>query len=188
MSRIFHRPDLSLLRPAETPAAGAVLDTLKQTNLDPREVLLVGSAALALYGVILENDPYIDLDQQATRPGDVDVLSTGSYARSVYDGLKHKGLDVRLKTENTNRATILRVDSSPLPLDVITYYNPHNSMQRYDERFRAKVDRDSRAIEGAGGIRVATERKIEQELAGRVKELKSKTDLANLRNHLRTRR
>lgn len=179
MFRVFHCSEHAPLRPAATPAAERVLETLERCDLNPEDTLLVGSAALALYGVTLSPHADRDVTNPVERPGDVDVLSTASYAEDVFDGREHAGFAVRKETENTNFATFLRVNSAPLRLDIITYYKG-GSMARFDARFRARIARDSREIEGAHGIRVATERKLGQELAGRYRDPKAQRDLAEL--------
>lgn len=146
------------LIPADTPAARKVVETLQSIDLDPNEVMLVGSAALALYGVelALVADPIRDYATPKERPGDLDFLSTVHYIEQLYahgtqrlPKFTKKSDDSGLSTHNT--ATIIRapaVTKDTLPIDIITPFqetrhNPNTLDKKLRERILA-----SRAIAG----------------------------------------
>jgi hypothetical protein len=80
------------LVPPDTEVAGRVMQTIDRADLDPEHVMLVGSAALALYGTHLSTyDPGLCRHVEE-RPGDVDFLSTTQYMEALYATGEHAGL------------------------------------------------------------------------------------------------
>lgn len=179
MGLFKNKNELPHLTPANTEASATVLETIERLQLDPDETMVVGSAALALYGAILSNyDPLTG--ESKPRPGDVDFASTASYMDHLYQNGTPTGLEAVIKPV-VNRQTILRVETGALPADVITRYDERHSMERYDARFRKVIAERSRRIEGTG-MRIADYELIERELRSNAKfDQKAASDLAALR-------
>lgn len=195
-----YRPEnLPPLTPADTEAASKVLETIQSLELDPDELVLVGSAAIALYGLTLRSDrspiptPLGQPDIQPEpklRPGDVDLLATGAFASQLYEQghLSGHALHVGGHSARIGDA-VLRTDSTvPLPVEVIVDKAAARSpLGRYSRKFSAYMDAHSRPIAGlAGGPRVATPYMIREDLYQRSTALDTKatSDLNQFNAHL----
>ena len=141
MSLFKHHSEQLPLQPADTEASERVLTTLERSNLDPHHILLVGSAALALYGVTLSPDERTG----ASRPGDIDLLTTTHYAEQLYNTGKGTVKDI----VNRDHMTVLRFDAEPLPIDIITAPQESLDLARYDRHLQKRMD-GSRVIAGLG--------------------------------------
>ena len=128
------------LIPASSAEAEQVLATLERTDIDPTQVLLVGSAALALYGATLERD----FTTGEPRPGDVDLLASTTYASQLYAAERGTIKDL----VNNNHLTVLRLsDGEPLPIDIITAPRDSLNTNAYDQRLYKRIQ-EGRQIEG----------------------------------------
>jgi hypothetical protein len=164
MSMFFRKKnELSPLVPSDNTINERILRTIEQADLDPQEVMVVGSAALLLYGAELDfYDP--DLGEIRERPGDVDFASTASYMEDLFANGTRSGAVAIRKPSDNKRQVMLRIKTDFLPVDVITRYRDGGNMERYDERFRrAVLARSSRPIDGASA-RVATPSYLRGEL------------------------
>lgn len=114
------------ITPADTPATEAILHTINHLQshegetLDPEKVVLVGSAALTLYGVQLQPAPHTP---ETPRPGDVDLATDMRYAR-LLEATGH----VTKKHGNVSgisSGTVFTLNADlPLPVDVIGREKP----------------------------------------------------------------
>ena len=153
------------------------METINQLGLVRDEVILVGSAALTLYGVHLFADPLLEEDKKP-RPGDVDFVSTLEYASHLALSGLGNSLPVKIKNNAVGRR-ILKIDSQPLTADII----PHDihASTRADRSFRKKIATHSVAIDGTD-IRVATPEKLHQQLSRQHRlDRKAASDKAMLR-------
>ena len=94
----FHRSNSSRLRrysPERTDATDKVFGTIDQLKLDRDEVIIVGSAALALYGVTPPSGH--DAKKNKARPGDVDFVSTQGYYTELERNGTASGLSAKTK-------------------------------------------------------------------------------------------
>lgn len=157
---------MASLAPAETSASYRVLASLnfasEKLDLDPKEVVLVGSAALALYGVTLYRDPYSY--ERNDRPHDVDMASTvAEMQRQATNGNFAKLQD----NQPEGRQIVIRsFESRPLPVELISRIEQNRGPigpDEYDHRFRQHWKKQSIPIEDSD-FRIATPGKIASEL------------------------
>ncbi len=167
------------------------LDELRELN--PAEVMLVGSAALALYGA---NLPQYDslTGKSGTRPGDIDLATTGQYTDDLYQlGISTPGgityaerrpQDIEAEQggppihSSRRRDTILQLHGLSMPVDVITGYHDGDNLQRYDDAFRRIIARNSVPLQGSA-VRIATPKYMKDHLSLRARggDLKAQSDL-----------
>lgn len=153
MFNLNKKNDLKPLEPADTPETERILNTLEKIAINPDEVMLVGSAAMALYGIRLYPvDPLTNKYHQ--RPSDIDFASTASYMEQLHGDRQLSQYVVTRKPDIGNQ-TILRVASDPMPIDLITRFRDGSGMEAYDQRFRAQMIKKSRPLQGSV-VRVAT--------------------------------
>lgn len=174
------------LVPPDTEVAGRVMQTIDRADLDPEHVMLVGSAALALYGTHLSTyDPGLCRHVEE-RPGDVDFLSTTQYMEALYATGEHAGLAV---TQRLGQSTgpVLQLDSTPLPIDLISRYKGGDSLVQFDKYRRELFARVGRPLAGTA-IRIASPTHIKKELARRLVDLKARRDLEDFKVALRQRK
>lgn len=188
------------LRPADTEAAAKVLDTISGLeHLRTEDLLLVGSAASALYGIDLPNEVKLPLPfpgypqeiQIVQRPGDVDFAISAQYAQDVHDEKMFSGLSVRRKEHRKTDEVILHASehSLPLAIDLIARYDGRDTLAAYDEMFRARLQAHSREIAGlSNGIRVATPDYLLHELRKGSADEKRKRDLLIHKAYFRTKK
>lgn len=175
-----HEADTTPLTPPDNETTEHILATIEQLQLDKDEVMVVGSAALVLYGAKLNTyDPVFRRD--TPRPGDVDFGSTPGYMEHLYQHGSPSGISGIVKPVG-NRQTILQFSTDHLPVDVITRYNSdRHDIAEYDSRFRKLMRRHSRPLAGSS-VGIADESYILHELRshGRV-DPKAAADLRAFR-------
>lgn len=174
---------LEPLIPANTPVAHKVMETLRslEGRIDPDEVMLVGSAALVLYGVRLHSfDDPISGRSGKNRPGDLDFTATVEHM----DTLFARG-DFTLK-ENIDPHTIQTVLHSDartpneLPVDVITrYQDGRQDPSKYDTALRKHI-RTAHTI-GSTAFRIISLDEAISSLQSSFKDPKAQLDLAAAR-------
>lgn len=165
-------PDTTPFTPVDSEATDRVLETLENSDLDPKATLLVGSAALALHGAVLHTT------SGETRPGDVDLLTTTGLAQDVFAKGSFNGEPVTIKDNwNHKVMTVLRLDTAPLPIDLITA--PLHTMDpaAYDARLRKRIAA-ARPIIGMNGYRIISLDDIIRAQKNNMDE-KSRYDLAS---------
>lgn len=168
-----NRAEYGPLIPPNTAAAEKVMATIDRVQLDPKQVMLVGSAALVLYGSRLHNDTIIE----NSRPSDVDFLATTNYMESLNATGKHAGLLVTHKPGYTN--SVLRLDSEPLPVDLISNYRGDMPPSEFDQDRYALFAHVGRPLAGTA-IRIASPEHIKRELRARRVD-KSRRDLKDFK-------
>lgn len=171
-----------------------IINTVEQLELDKNDhFIIVGSAALALYGII----PPAQWDEDhKPRPGDVDLAVTHALISALYKNRRTpSGVPVRRKEDHVHtRQTILQVDPHAidpphLPVDFITRFNPKiHRPDKYDAGFGKHFESNSHVVPGGNGIKVATLHHIRNELHSR-KHLdpKARDDLSALDRHISSR-
>lgn len=165
--------------PIQSSKAEQVLATLELSGLDPEHTLLVGSAALTLYGAELLHDPLTYKE----RPGDVDLQSTTSHAEALYAQGSYNNTPVRIKENmNNHQTTVLQLAAEPLPIDLITA--PQNSLatDAYDSRLLRKIQSSPR-IDGSD-FRVLSLQNIIRSKNILASDPKAANDLASARDAL----
>lgn len=178
MINIVNRGHGEILIPAETPEAQSVLETIDHVGFDPEEVVLVGSAALALYGVKLP--PFPDKNS-LPRPHDVDFRTTNEFASAI-NPVTHPHLTLSSQIRYAGE-TIDNYWTSYLSVDVITK-QPWTSLKRSDKRLREGI-RNAPRIEGSH-IRIVPAAHVEKRLRSRAAtDPKAAEDLYGLREKIR---
>lgn len=162
--------DHSPLIPAETLATEQIYGTLEHAPIDPEQVLLVGSAALALYGAVLGGGM---LD--ANRPGDLDFVATVEHMEDLYQ--QKLGYERHIPH---SKSTVLRIDTPVLPIDLVSRYRG-GSPTAYDEKLRRTMHAASRPLADTA-FRVATPHLLQRELRRRQhNDSKARQDLIALK-------
>lgn len=183
----FHLPDLSQL-PSES-LEHRIISSVEALDLDPSRFIIVGSAAIALYGIA---PPEYVYDPEHPRPHDVDLATGASaYAELIVSGRTPSGVPLVEKpilskvSGYISRATPVDTDVSLLPVDIITRFNPiKNNPKQYDEGFHRYFSQHSIPLPGSSSkIRVASPHYIEQELVRNSLDPKYALDLATFRRH-----
>jgi|GEM_PF-6909202 len=191
MSIFKTHQELSPLSPSDSEASQRVLRTHELLDLDDDQMILVGSAAMALYGIKLSPFDPIDINQTMTpRPSDLDFATSPLYMQTLYDPGVPLGSHVTpsghpLHAEQlTNGLVKLRIETPELPVDLLSgFRDERDSLTRFDEAFRRYTHANSRPVEGST-LRVITPRAMRRELAKRQRvglDPKAKSDLARLR-------
>lgn len=183
------------LVPADTPTNQCILDTLKSFDLDPKEVMLVGSAALALHGVELRpfQGPSDNPDNLAPRPADVDLAATSSYMEHLYSHGAPNGQRFRVKTiaEAHNAQTIMQSGNMEgnnlLPLELVTRFQPaRGSQEKYDRKLRKYINRVSRPLADTA-FRIITLEAVVKNLSASARyEPKADQDIVAIRRRMNT--
>ena len=149
-----------------------IVRTIDRLGIDPSRAVVVGSAALTLYGVELQDR----IDGIArSRPHDVDLsvdvttfLSQceAEQARLKKDCETPPSLKLA-KDLNQTLLTIPAKDPNHLPVDIITRYQGQDekkSIQKYDAGFASYYRKNSLQLPGSNGIRVITQDRLVAEL------------------------
>lgn len=182
---------VSPLTPADSPAAERVLRTYELLELDYSQMMLVGSAALTLYGVeLLPFDPIDGENTFAPRPSDLDFATRATYMQQLYDPAKPdtaqttpNGLAMRAKIMTAGRRG-LHITTPELPVDLLSNFRDgRDNLARYDAEFRRYLAANSRPVEGTT-MRIITPEAMHTELLKRQRtgmDPKAATDLADLR-------
>jgi hypothetical protein len=146
--------------PSRQAIAERVIGTAERLDLDPAQAVLVGSAALLMYGVQLPEN------YGAQRPSDVDLsVSTALYNQLAEAEATPSGLPVvdgNNRNLPSNIFTIPAGNSDALPVDVINRFKPRGmvTVAEYDKRF---AEKPYNVIDGTN-LRIATLGQIYREL------------------------
>jgi len=164
-----------------------IIESIEATDIDLERCMLVGSAALALYGVRLGLGP-----NGSPRPSDVDLAASPVMMHELMDqGQTPSGMGITKKGFNSSR-TVLRIASDEhdprlLPVDLlarVTSDDERRTVLKFDRKFIAKtLPRSSTVVPGTN-IRIATPRHIAEDLyqtAGL--DPKAQGDLNAIRRH-----
>lgn len=173
-SRNKHETTPLIVPQSETTAR--IMATIEHLQLDQDEVVLVGSAALVLYGATLgQYDPI--KDQYTERPGDVDFAASPEYMQKVFAEGAPSGTKPSRKDVHNNQ-TVVQIDTPYLSADLITrFQEDRDDLSQYSTKFRQRLGKHSRPIAGTG-YRIATSRSIEEELRRNFSDPKAQQDLA----------
>ena len=160
-----------------------IIRTLEASPIDPEQVILVGSAALTLYGVDLPR-----VDPNKDRPEDIDLATSPIYISEVYmKGGFHE------KDELTKQMIIRQAQcaSGFLPIELICRYRNYRGggPAGYTQRFAKFWAANSQDIPGSR-FHIATTAVIAAELENRagsfrtILDQKAAQDLASLRSFI----
>lgn len=131
-----------LISPVWSPKAEEIVETLNHSGLNPEHTLLVGSAALVLYGANLSSD---ELHPETPRFGDVDLSTTANHAKEIFDSRLDSDSPLVIKTGNQNNMTrtVIRMDAKPLPIDIITaplsLSGDERALAKHDKRIHDRI-------------------------------------------------
>lgn len=174
---MLHKRRLNSMKPIDISQVNSdgvenrIIDTIRSADLDPQQYMLVGSAALTLYGIDLINH-----QTNLQRPHDVDLAVTAALYKELLENKQSpSGLRVGTKKKYVgnfipgNSQHILqarpdKIDSSLLPIDLITRYKSDFTVDEYDAGVRRHFDKNSHTIPGTNGIRIASLGHIATEL------------------------
>jgi hypothetical protein len=160
-------------QPSAVPSSSEsekVIDTIDFLRLDPEKTILVGSAALALYGYDLHDyDPV--LGNSSPRPSDLDFATLPTYMNEIHAN----GINGLVAVPKPHLATlpgtetILTIPSEPLSTELISRYNPDVSLRRYEARFNRYWQHRSQELTTPKGtpFRIIGARTLRQELSSR---------------------
>lgn len=178
-----------------------IVRSIERLDIDPSRFVVVGSAALKLYGIKLPNfntlSRYGNQEDSATteRPGDVDLNTQASLLQELYEaGATPSGAPIKLKQQADPNQTILAVErdetADTLPVDMITRYKPERgSIEKYDAKMKHYYASHSVVVPGADGIRVASPDHLKKNLRRNSSDPKYRDDLdAFLRHEAQLRR
>jgi hypothetical protein len=168
-----------------------IVDSAEHLGLDPERSVLVGSAALVLYGVQLPQvDALLDPSGETVRPKDIDFTVNASYFIELHkNGQTPSGAPVELLDDNANKQfTILTTKNhSPshiLPADLLTRYTAdYGSVRQFDRGFQKHFRKHSTVIPGSNGLRIATPDYLKMSLKSRSVDFKYLDDLRALEAH-----
>lgn len=168
--------------PPENEATKRVIETICSLELDPDQVLLIGSAALTLYGLTMNPYAGIPSDERPTqfdeetgeqyvippqpsspenarlsRPNDVDLAVSEPYIIDAYNNVVLKTVSkVPQDVRSGHRGRrVLTLSTQPLRTDLIASGNG---------RAFKKAHEQGRIIEGTQGIRIASPSLLKSEL------------------------
>lgn len=151
-----------------------VVNVIDSTGIDTEQAVLVGSAAIACYGVKLS-----DLNGE-TRPSDIDLAVTCKlYSQLFNTSQTPNGMLVEKKKVVGGSRTNILTTNSELPIDFINSMPSYGNPLRHDQRF---VNSPYNLV-GDTGIKVATPKIILQELRRNSLDPKYKSDLRIFINH-----
>lgn len=161
MGLFKNKHDYAPLALPDNPKVERIVQTIEAANLDPEQVMLVGSAAITLYDIDLswrnEQGEYEE------RPGDVDFSIALDYLYQIDHDGHPDGLPIAAKANNDKLSqNVLQVHTPFLPVDLITMHSTEKSKERrkvLGDRFRASLQQHSRPIDGVN-VRVATPQKL----------------------------
>lgn len=168
MSLISRSPAPSILPLPNTEAAYHVAETSNAIELDRREVILTGSAALALYGL-------------HRIPKDIDLHTTILYRNELRDnaprGMWHKS------TERRSDGVVDTYNSAGLPIDIIANEPWFLSPDHADDKLRRRIERHGICVDGIP-IRVVALDSLMKHLK-RTPTEKAQADLRDIRANRR---
>lgn len=170
--------------PPDTSKTAQILRTFEHSELDPSRVVLVGSAALYLYGAELETEERALLSAVHThgRPRDLDLAALPSYMRELEARAYNHGL-LGSPGEETIGQTIVKlkpVEPDDLPIDLITSFTQkRGNIEYHDRKFYKGMSKHSRPVVGTN-MRITSPGVIEKELKRRARlDPKAAADLAS---------
>lgn len=168
------------LTPANTPIASRILRTYELLGVDPDHAMLVGSAAMALYGITPSSyDPVLHAARE--RPSDLDLATDPLYMSDVFTHGTATGLSA-IRKFVTSPQTVLRVNTPEMPVDLITRFRDgRNAIEQYSARFMHHLSQTSRPIDGSE-LRVITPTALLAELARNNLDPKAASDLSMARD------
>lgn len=177
----------------DDPTKLKIIDTIEQLGLDPRQVTLVGSAALKMYDISLFQE--VDIYNPGTlrkgaRPSDVDLTVPAAYWDELRinsttpqgvpvdynESISHRGRAVDNNILNAHHSSDLNL----LPVDIITRFNGYN-LARHDANFTKFHDKFDHLIPDTQ-VRIQSLGRIAAELTMRSGDGKANGDLAAIRN------
>lgn len=172
--------EVQSLAPDDSDVSALIIETIDHLKLDPRETILLGSAALSLYGVTLDEHDAVSTPD-SRRPSDLDFASTASYMNQLYTGGTPSGLRAELKTSHAPKYTILHIDTPAMPVDITTTYQAGSpGMLKHDNKLRQRIERYAVPIDGTD-MRVAAPNDLAKILKYNSSDPKARQDLAALR-------
>lgn len=189
MSLSIFRPSPESTQPVgvNSEIGHRIIESVEAAGLDLERCMLVGSAALALYGITLGPD-----EHGSPRPSDADLAASPFMMHELFeDGETSTGVNVRLKDNNSSRTT-LRIDTPSLrpdllPIDLITRVNTSDearNVRKFDKKFITQTLPQASSIIPGTRIRLATPAHIAKDLKlGGVEDIKAANDLRKLREH-----
>lgn len=143
--------------PIDNKTSELILSSIEKSRLDLTQVKLVGSAALALYGVELQIDPM--KNDLSSRPGDVDFIT-----HPEYFGQLSARPDSNLKDSRAFSSQLIqRIDGDGLPIDIITSFdNTKHNVDKFTRAFHKNIA--SSPLVAGTQIRVASPDDLHKEL------------------------
>lgn len=175
MASPLHLPHLEQL-PTESVERKIVdsIEDLGFDEIDTMRAVIVGSAALRLYGVQL----YRPEAQEPGRPGDIDLTIDASLFMKLNQARETpSGVPLRAKEQCNPRFTIMRAEGE-FPIDLITQFTfDRGSIEKYDKNFQKHYNRNSQIIPGSSDVRIATPDYLKQTLKQQKNDLKYADDL-----------
>ncbi|HRC27851.1 MAG TPA: hypothetical protein PKV96_00495 [Candidatus Saccharimonas sp.] len=170
------------LTPARSPATERVMRSIEYLGLDSAQAMLVGSGALCLYGIELDDfDPITD--RRHPRPNDLDFACSPLYMNDLSQHGTTTGLMPVVKHTFSQRQTILTIAAPEMPADIITRFQPgRDQLMAYHDRFLAYFAKNSRPIAGID-MRIITPPALLRELRHNALDPKAAHDLSRARRH-----
>lgn len=188
-----NKHDATPIVPIDTDINRRIMQTLESLQLDPQEVMLVGSAALTLHGVELlpYSAPGEHPSRALVRPTDIDLASTASYMERVNSVGTPSGFRFSRKpTEQAyNAQTILRsvggYEAPTMPVELITRFRENrDDIARYDRKFRERIQNAGRPL-GDTALRIISLEAAAKDISAAARyEPKAQQDLTAIRQHL----
>ena len=182
--------------PPLTPPANEVTERILATydrylEFNPNLAILVGSAALALHGVYVDESDRLD-DETQQRPRDLDFAATPLYMSELLTNGTPTGLPATI-ANNTYNQHVLKIETPIMPVDVISRVNEKNNpdLERYSRKFSDYIAKSGQEVDGSN-LRVLSLNAIIRELRrtnsihnSRLHNLKEHKDLTNAMNRKR---
>jgi hypothetical protein len=174
-----------------------IVSSVERLGLDPERSVIVGSAALVLYGVDLPQMDAALYQDDMKRPGDVDISVDATQFIELFDnGHTPTGIPAAVKPDKSSkRFSTIRADADAqtgsLPVDLITRYSvDYGSINRFDRNFRKHNQANSLVMPGTDGIRIITPEQLKKTLQhntsfGTFSDRKYQDDLNALLRHER---
>lgn len=175
-------PEKTPLTPAYSSAAERVMRSIEHLGLDSTQAMLVGSGALCLYGIELDDfDPITD--RRHPRPNDLDFACSTLYMNDLLQHGTTTGLMPVIKHTFSQRQTILTIAAPEMPADIITRFQPgRDQLVAYHDQFLAYLAKNSRPIAGIN-MRIITPPALLRELRRNALDPKAAHDLSRARRH-----
>lgn len=171
------------LTPARSPATERVMRGIEYLGLDSAQAMLVGSGALCLYGIELDDfDPITD--RRHPRPNDLDFTCSPLYMNDLSQHGTTTGLMPVIKQASSQRQTILTIATPELPADIITRFQPgRDQLMAYNDRFLAYLAKNSQPIAGIEMLIITPPALLRELRRNVVLDPKAAHDLSRARRH-----